>query len=232
MDLALETSRREASVALGVGATILAAEVGLEAHASDLLPCLDQLLVRAGTPRGSGRLPLAALFVGLGPGSYTGLRVGLATALGLARASGAALHGLCSFEVLAWEALAPGEEAAVAQDARAGRFYLAHYRRTRDEVEVLLAPHACTARELVERCGAAPLVLGHAGLAEAAGLDHPAVRTDLRPSAEALLRLGRARAAAGRLLPQETLEPLYLMSFGSKPNATGAAHAPRRHAGR
>lgn len=214
MELALETSRREASLALALGGRILPAGLGALAHASDLLPRLDELLEQAGRPRATGHLALTALFVGLGPGSYTGLRVGLATALGLARGSGASLFGLGSFEALAWAALAPGEEAAVAMDARAGRFYHAHLRRTDDDVEVLSAPAACTAAELLERCAGAASVLAHPGLAEAAGLVHAHLRTDPRPTAEAVLALGRARRDAGRLQPATTLEPLYLMSFG------------------
>jgi tRNA threonylcarbamoyladenosine biosynthesis protein TsaB len=225
VELSFETSRREASLALRVDGRVLAAEVGALAHASDLLPRLDELLARAGRPRGPGRLALAALHVGLGPGSYTGLRVGIATALGLARASGAELFGLCSFEALAWAALAPGEEAAVVLDARAGRFYHAHYRRTADDVTVASAPVACTADELVARCADAPRILAHPGLSGAAGLPDERVRTDLRPTAEAVLGLARARRAAGRLAPQTTLEPLYLMSFGK--SAGGPPHAGR-----
>ena len=50
---------------------------------------------------------VARVLVGTGPGSYTGLRVGVATALGLARGTGAHLFGLPSLEARAWGALAP-----------------------------------------------------------------------------------------------------------------------------
>lgn len=222
-ELALESSRREVSLALRVGSA-LATDSGEAAHASDLLPRLARLLERAGVARNAGQLPLGAVFVGLGPGSYTGLRVGIATALGLARASGAPVFGLCSFEALAFGELRAGEEGTVALDARAGRFYHARYRRTEHGLLVLDAPAVLPADELAERCARAPLVFGHPELALAAGLALPPttrLRTDARPQASALLELGRARRAAGEIAPATTLEPLYLAGFGPAPGAPG-----------
>lgn len=216
-DLALETSRREASVALWAGAEVLTDELGAEVHARDLVPRIARLLERAGVARRDGKLPLRAVFVGLGPGSYTGLRVGIATALALARASGAALYGLASFEALAFAELGLGSEAAVALDARAGRFYHARYRRVAGGVMVLDPPATCDAAELAALCARPGLILGHPELAAAAGLA-PApgteMRVDARPRARALLELGRARRAHGELVRQTSLEPLYLAGFG------------------
>jgi tRNA threonylcarbamoyladenosine biosynthesis protein TsaB len=216
VDVALETSRREGSLALGAGPAILADELGGRAHASDLLARLELLVERAGVRRGTGPLPLRRVFVGLGPGSYTGLRVGIATALGLARASGALLFGLTSFEVLAFAALEHGTEGTVVMDARAGRYYHGRYRRTRAGVEVLEEPTACTPAELVERCARARTILAHPGLVEGCGLALGPLRADARPTGAALLALGRARLEAGELRPAVTLEPLYLMGFARR----------------
>jgi len=218
VDVALETSRREASLALLVDGVRFADELGERAHASDLLARLAELLARAGVTRREGRLPLRAVFAGLGPGSYTGLRVGLATAQALARASDAALFGLSSFDALAFRELVPGEEGAVVQDARAGRFYHARYRRSERGLEVCEAPAALTAEELCVRCARPGVILGHAGLADAAGLApevRARLRTDARPSAAALLELARARVESGELAPSHALEPLYLAAFGT-----------------
>src|SRR5262249_9733226 len=148
LELALETSRREASLALAANARVCTAELGQEAHASDLLPRLAALLGDLGVEPDRRPLPLATIFVGTGPGSYTGLRVGIAPARGLARATGAALHGVPWFAALAWVGLAPGEEGTVCADARAGHFYCARYRRVTGDVLELESPRALDARAL------------------------------------------------------------------------------------
>ncbi|HEX6884815.1 MAG TPA: tRNA (adenosine(37)-N6)-threonylcarbamoyltransferase complex dimerization subunit type 1 TsaB [Planctomycetota bacterium] len=217
MELALETSRRETSLALAAGDRVLLDE-GAAAHASDLLPRLAGLLAQAGIER-AGPLGLARLFVGLGPGSYTGLRVGIATAHGLARATGAVLYGLSSFEALASAELAPGEEGVVVADARGGRAYVGRYRREGAALRVLAEPSACAPAELGARCAGATLVLGHPGLREALGLELPPdtrYREDALPRAGALLALGRARLAAGSLASRPALEPLYLAEFAAR----------------
>lgn len=218
MELALETSRRETSLALALGAQVLQDE-GRESHASDLLPRLEALLAEAGVARSSRPLALRTLFVGLGPGSYTGLRVGIATAHGLARATGAALYGLSSFEALAFAELEPHQEGAVVADARAGRAYYARFRRGPHELVVLERPTACAPAELAERCRAVHVVFGHPGLREGLGLelpDHVQYREDARPRASAVLALGRARLGAGALDACAALEPLYLAEFTAR----------------
>jgi len=219
LELALESSRREASLALTDGTRSVAAEVGPGAHASGLLVRLEELLEAFGPAARRRPLPLARIYVGLGPGSYTGLRVGLATAQALARASGAELFGLGSFEALAFEALRPGEIGAVVFDGRAACFYHARYRRTDDDLEELAPLAACAAPELRARLAHEGRVLAHAGLCEAAGLESLAARLEHepRPRATGLLALARRRRAAGTLAPAAALEPLYLRAFGQRP---------------
>src|SRR5688572_13321424 len=116
-EVALETSARAASVAVRHAGEVRAARLAPErSHASDLFPRLAELFEALGAAPGA----IESVFVGTGPGSYTGLRVGIATALGLARGSGAKLVGVPSGETLAYERLAPGREAAWLLDARSG----------------------------------------------------------------------------------------------------------------
>lgn len=221
LELALESSRRAASLALGDGPRVVAAEVGPGAHASGLLARLEELLAGFGPAARARPVPLVRVFVGLGPGSYTGLRVGLATAQALAHAAGAELCGLGSFEVLAFERLRPGESGAVVFDGRAACFYHARYRRTAEDVLELSPLAALDERSLGARLVAGERILAHEGFAEAAGLGATTRDTTEvvpAPSAAALLELGRVRRAAGKLLPARTLEPLYLRAFGERPS--------------
>ncbi|HZJ09124.1 MAG TPA: tRNA (adenosine(37)-N6)-threonylcarbamoyltransferase complex dimerization subunit type 1 TsaB [Trueperaceae bacterium] len=75
------------------------------------------------------RAAIAAVRVGIGPGSYTGTRVAIAAAKGLARALGADLAGVSSFVGLAAGVLAPGASAVITLDARRGNVYAQACRR-------------------------------------------------------------------------------------------------------
>lgn len=88
-------------------------------HAALLPGALDDLL---GVVDGD-RSRLKSLCVGVGPGSYTGIRVAIATARGLARALGVELSGVSTFVGLAALALAPGSTGVVTLDARRGNVY-------------------------------------------------------------------------------------------------------------
>lgn len=97
--LAIETATRTARIALigGGGECLAEAERTAERHSSNLLPLCDQLFTSTGVyPSG-----LAAIACGAGPGSFTGLRVGLAVAKGLALPFGTPLLLVSSLHTLA-----------------------------------------------------------------------------------------------------------------------------------
>jgi len=181
------------------------------AHAADLLPELGAALRELGaTPR-----ELRAVIVGLGPGSYTGLRVASATALGLARASGAALHGVASFEALARGELRAGERGATVLDARGGEAYVAVYERRAAELHTLVEPRVLRAGDVAAQLVGVDVLLADAAALRATGLDSArfARSSDAPPSALELLELGLERLA--RLGPHQAheIEPLYLRAF-------------------
>lgn len=209
---AFETSTAAGSVALLQGGSAMEVELARDrAHASDLLPALDGLLRSAGLS-----LPeLDALVVGLGPGSFTGLRVAAATALGLARGAALALVGVPSFEATALAALAPGEEGAVVADARSGALYFARYLRLADDLATLEPPQALAPSELASRIAGDFPIVGDSALLRGALLP-PAAVARLRgaaPRAAALARLGAARLAQRGPSAPEEIEPLYLRPF-------------------
>ena len=213
--VALETSGRPASIALAVDDQRFEEVLeGERAHASDLLPALARMLDRAGV----GRDRIDHVFVGTGPGSYTGLRVGIATAMGLARGAGATALGIPSGETRTFGAVEVGEEATLLLDARQQELYVARYERTSDGVEERLAPRVAPAAELSELTPATGVVLGDEAIAKLLEAD-PSVRervdTTSFPRAGALLELGlKCRDRAGE---PESLAPLYLRPFAAKP---------------
>ena len=211
--VALETSSRPPSLAVQVGEEVVTAELGeARRHASDLLPTLSGLLEELGVaPR-----DVELVSVGIGPGSYTGLRVGIATALGLARGAGAAVVSVPSVAAMAYGALEVGQAGTVLLDARARELYLARYRREVDGVVELVAPCVTTKAEL-ELAGG-DVLLTDATAADAAELDEAArarVVTDRPPRAEAVLELGARQYGVSGGEALDSVAPLYLRPFAA-----------------
>jgi tRNA threonylcarbamoyladenosine biosynthesis protein TsaB len=96
--LGLETSTREGSVAVAEGERTLAAErIPADLlHSASILPELDTMLRREGLRLAD----LDGIAVGIGPGSFTGIRLGVAIARGLSAATGLPLRGIGSFDIL------------------------------------------------------------------------------------------------------------------------------------
>lgn len=128
MLLALDTATPLVTVALHDGADVVVELSSTERlrHGEQLAPLVARALASAGIER----FDLTAVAVGVGPGPFTGLRVGLVTARTLAWALGVPTYGVCTLDVLAVEAVATGavgEGFVVATDARRKEVYLAAY---------------------------------------------------------------------------------------------------------
>jgi tRNA threonylcarbamoyladenosine biosynthesis protein TsaB len=143
----LDTATLTLSAALvqrerGVDRLLARADVPPPTHHSDLLPALiAQLLAEAGAGLGD----LAAFVIGLGPGSFTGLRIGLATAKGLCYAARVPLLGASSLTAMALAAAPDADEGELlvpCLDARKSEVYCGLFRRCGDSVE---PPHQGTA---------------------------------------------------------------------------------------
>lgn len=124
--LALDTSTMTTSVAVLVDGAVAAAEDVVATLQSDaVLPLVAQVVARAGL----AARDLEAVAVGAGPGSFTGLRIGMASAKGLAFALGTPLWPVSSLAALALDAPAPdGALRVAALDARRGELYAGLYR--------------------------------------------------------------------------------------------------------
>lgn len=128
MLLSFDTATAFVSVALHDGERVLAERTSTEAmhHGELLAPLIEEVLAAAEvTPA-----QLSRIAVGVGPGPFTGLRVGLVTARTLGFALGIEVTGVCSLDVLAAEATGSGAvtgEFVVAIDARRKEVYLAAY---------------------------------------------------------------------------------------------------------
>jgi tRNA threonylcarbamoyladenosine biosynthesis protein TsaB len=138
------------------------------AHARELMPAVAEAMERAGVGWGD----LDAIAVGVGPGSFTGLRIGVATARALARAGGLPLRPVSSLAALAAGIGAPLRLPLI--DARRGELFGALYEDDRE----LWPPFVMRPEELVQRlhdAALSPLAAGDGsvrfrGTLEEAGL--------------------------------------------------------------
>jgi tRNA threonylcarbamoyl adenosine modification protein YeaZ len=128
--LAMDTSTSAITVAVhdGERALVERAVLDARAHTEHLAPLVDGALVEAGVRPAD----VTDIAVGVGPGPFTGLRVGLVTARVLAHTLGVPCHGVVSLDALAHETLHTGTvdgtgEFAVATDARRKEVYWARY---------------------------------------------------------------------------------------------------------
>ncbi|MEV6106241.1 tRNA (adenosine(37)-N6)-threonylcarbamoyltransferase complex dimerization subunit type 1 TsaB [Streptomyces sp. NPDC051940] len=197
--LALDTATPAVTTALHDGESVVAAshQVDARRHGELLLPAVDRVLAEAGR-----RLTeVTDIVVGVGPGPYTGLRVGLVTADTFGAALGVRVHGLCTLDGIAYAA-GLTEPFVVATDARRKEVYWARYADSRTRIT---EPAVDRPAHIAGEVAGLPVAGAGAEL-------YPDVFPDARPpahqSAAALASLAVERLARGEeLLPPR---PLYL----------------------
>jgi tRNA threonylcarbamoyladenosine biosynthesis protein TsaB len=224
--LAMDTSMGACSAAAlcadGTGRRLFAREALMtRGHAEALMPMVAEVLAEAGIE--AQALDLIAATIG--PGSFTGVRIAIAAARGLALATGVKLYGTDSLTVMARGALSRGLSPhgpfAVAVDARRDMIYLGVYdaggpRRdgplliTPDDAADLLAP------DLNVAVGSGASFLAEAYARQGRRIE--ATLPDLEPSAASLAEIA---LEAGETHP--TLRPLYLRPPDARPQAPSVA---------
>jgi len=220
--LAFDTSTPTARVALVSPVGVCLAERAKTAarHSANLLALVDELLREIGISIGG----LAAIACGAGPGSFTGLRVGLAVAKGLALPTDRPLVLVSSLEALACDLAVASPEAPLllpCLDAGKGQVYARLYDagtgqgpRPLGEGDWVLSP-GDLCRMAVDAAAGRPLVAGGTGLDRyleifRSGLADDACRVSLPgPSTGAIARLARQRMAAGEFDDIESAVPRY-----------------------
>ena len=199
MLLALDTATPAVTVAVADGDVVLAERTTVDArrHGELLAPAVEAVLAEAGV----ARTELDRVAVGVGPGPFTGLRVGLVTARTLGTVLEVPVVGVCTLDVLALMAVEAGVTGPfrVVTDALRREVHWAAYETTRDGGPRRVdGPHVDRPAEVP---WGGPAV--GAGAATYAG-DFPGAREPSLPSAAATCRW------VARGLPLLDPEPLYL----------------------
>lgn len=197
--LAVDTATPAVTAALHDGSSVVSESSRIDArrHGELLLPAVDRVLAEAGVKLDA----VTAVVAGVGPGPYTGLRVGLVTAATFGSVLGVPVYGLCTLDGLAY-ASGLDEPFVVATDARRKEVYWARYESARARVG---EPAVDRPAEIAEQVAGLPAV-------GAGALLYPETFPDARApehvSAGALAALAAEKLAAGDdFLPPL---PLYL----------------------
>jgi tRNA threonylcarbamoyladenosine biosynthesis protein TsaB len=225
--LAVETSCGTPSVALLRGEEVLAEEQAATGRsgAESLLPCVDAVLRRSGVALEEAQ----AFAISIGPGSFTGLRIGVATLKGLAFGGELPIAPVPSLAVLARGAPVARDPVVALVDARRGEFYAAAYRlegAAREPVACEPAEGVYTPEQLAPLLPPACLLVG-----EGAGLCGERIReltrsnVRLEPAAEPHARdvgvLGARRIARGEAVSAAALVPRYVRRAEAEVKRTG-----------
>ncbi|MHB8320084.1 MAG: tRNA (adenosine(37)-N6)-threonylcarbamoyltransferase complex dimerization subunit type 1 TsaB [Acidimicrobiales bacterium] len=221
--LGIETATNVVSVAIGGSAGVLGGSwVGAgRGHVERLAPAISNLLDETGVELAE----VGVIAVDVGPGLFTGIRVGVATAKSLGQGLGVQVIAVSSLELLAWMAIDAGWRGSVCSvvDARRGEVFVGSFDQSRECLSTtLLKPHELSRYfESLER----PLLaVGNGVLRYRDELDS---RTDLSiagdalasPSATALVSIATEMVGSG-IAPSEpnAISALYMRDADAKVN--------------
>ena len=214
--LGIESATTQVGCAIGGHEGVLASAHSARGrrHAEMLTPQIDFV-------RRQARIELSEISVvavDVGPGLYTGLRVGIAAAMATAYGLGVPMIGVSSLDLLAFPVRQSSRLIVTAIDARRGEVFTATYRQVPGGVQRLTEPKVCkpdeVASELLAR-GEDALLVGDGAVryadvfAPLRGVELATAGTQF-PSAGALVELAHARALREEFITPAELEPVYL----------------------
>jgi tRNA threonylcarbamoyl adenosine modification protein YeaZ len=207
--LSIETATPACAIGVATSSGVELALVldGDRHHTETLTPGIRDLLYKVGLRAKS----LDRVVVDRGPGLYTGLRVGIATALGLALGAGAQLVGVTSLEVLARGAFAAGVRGTLVSvvDARRGEVFAQTF-ALGDDVLALDEPRVALPHDVARKWRARDDAVTFTGDGAARygeefdGVPHGSIFEQRVPAPAAALRLGAQK------VPEASIVPLYL----------------------
>lgn len=212
--LAIETSGRTGSIALAREGAVMeeqSFEHGLQ-NAAKILPTIDTLCASQGwKPK-----DLDEVYVSLGPGSFTGLRLAVTIAKTLALATGVRIVGVPSMPVLAQNAPPDAKHLIIVLDAKRGQIYTARFERSGDEMREVEPAHLDRLKDVLARSPRPVHLLGE-------GIDYHRDAFDANdarivvtaPSrwiarASVVAEIGHAMARGGRFSDPDRLTPIYI----------------------
>ncbi|MBT9143413.1 MAG: tRNA threonylcarbamoyladenosine biosynthesis protein TsaB [Dehalococcoidia bacterium] len=217
MELAIDTSTRVASLALSSRGALIAEitwYVG-QNHTVELIPNLICLLQQ----RKADIQNIESVMVARGPGSFNGLRAGIATAKGLAFALGIHLVGISTLEVLAFPYADVGFPVCPILNAGRGEIATALFRKRKGHWERLTVEHTTTIDDLCSQIGQRTIFCGEISDEGWMQLEQQLGKKALIVKGSATLRragclaeLGWHRMESGDFDDPFTLQPLYLKS--------------------
>ncbi len=213
--LGITTATQQVGCAVGGHEGVLASAHSARGkrHAETLVPSIDFV-------RRQARIELSEISVvavDIGPGLFTGLRVGIAAAKAMAHALRVPMIGISSLDLLAWPVRHTTREIVAVVDARRGEVFHARYRPTPGGVQRVAGPTVSEPRELraeLQATDADFLLVGDGALRYAEEWDM--VRVEVaeqylaHPNASSLVQLAHARAIREEFVQSWELQPLYL----------------------
>jgi tRNA threonylcarbamoyladenosine biosynthesis protein TsaB len=221
--LAIETSGRTGSIAIALGEQMLSEAnfSGPMRHSAEIFPAVHKLLVRF------SRKPkeIEHIYISVGPGSFTGLRIAVALAKTMHLANAAKIIAVDTLDVIAANATDYIKEEKVKDlnkiatilDAKRSQFFIAAYQNEQGRWKKSMPDCLMTAEQFIENCGgkSRPVWLLGEGLVyhkdkfKADGIRFLDEKY-WNPRAEKVYKLGWQKALAGQFADPLTLQPTYL----------------------